>query len=84
MTPSCYESDYRLSVCRELESGNLGARILLHDYVAMIPNRFVWGGANQTFSGTNQGGGLNASAAVSYGSLTQMVSNSVLQSGLGF
>jgi len=79
-----YEGDYRLSVFREAESGSLSARIRLHNYVALIPNRFTWAGANQSFSGTNQGGGLNAGGAVSCGALTQMVSNSVLQSGTGF
>jgi HK97 family phage major capsid protein len=79
-----YEGDYRLQVFREAESGNLNARIRLHNYVAMIANRFTWAGSNQTFSGTNQSGGLNAAGAVSYGALTQMVTNSVLQSGTGF
>jgi HK97 family phage major capsid protein len=79
-----YESDYRLAVFREADSGNLNARIRLHNYVALIANRFTWAGSNQSFSGTNQGGGLNAGGAVSYGALTQMVTNSVLQSGTGF
>lgn len=79
-----WEGDYRLSVFREVESGNLNCRIRLHNYVAMIPNRFVWGGAGQTFSAANQAGGVNAGAAVSYGALTQMTVNSPLQSGTGF
>ena len=79
-----YEGDYRLAVFREVEAGDLNARIRLHNYVAMIPNRFTWAGANQSFSGTNQGGGVNTGGAVSYGALTQMVTNSVLQSGTGF
>ena len=81
-----YEGDYRLQVFRQSEvaSGSLNARIRLHNYVALIPNRFTWAGTNATFSGTNQGGGINAGGAVSYGSLTQFVSNSVLQSGTGF
>jgi Phage capsid family len=80
-----YEGDYRLGVFREAESGgNLNARIRLHNYVATIPARFTWAGANVSFSGTNQGGGLNTGGAVSYGALTQMVSNSVLASGAGF
>ena len=79
-----YEGDYRLAVFREVESGSLNARIRLHNYVVTIPNRFTWAGSNQSFGGTNQGGGLNAGGAVSYGALTQMVSNSILQSGTGF
>lgn len=79
-----WEGDYRLSVFREVDAGNLNCRIRLHNYVATIPNRFVWGGTNQTFGGTNQAGGVNAGAAVSYGALTQMTTNSVLQSGTGF
>jgi hypothetical protein len=71
-------------VFREVESGSLLARVRMHNYVCLIPNRFVWGGANQTFSATNQGGGINAGGAVSYGALTAMVTNSVLQSGAGF
>ena len=58
-----YESDYRLGVYREVESGNLDARILLPQLRRHDPNRFVWG-STRTFSGTNRGGGLNASAAV--------------------
>jgi hypothetical protein len=71
-------------VFREVANGNLSARIRLHAYVAAIPNRFVWGGTSQSFSGTNQGGGVNAGAAVSYGALSQFQTNSVLQSGTGF
>jgi len=79
-----YEGDYRLQVFREVESGNLAAKIRLHNYVALIPNRFTWAGSNQSFGGTSQGGGVNTGGAVSYGALTQMVTNSVLQSGTGF
>jgi HK97 family phage major capsid protein len=79
-----WEGEYKLDVFREVGSGNLTARVRLSNYVAAIANRFVWGGTSQTFSGTNQGGGVNAGGAVSYGALSQMVTNSVLQSGTGF
>lgn len=78
-----WEGEYKLMVFRETGAGNLTAKVRLHNYVASIPNRFV-ASAGQTFSGTNQGGGVNAGSAVSYGSLTQFVSNSPLQSGTGF
>jgi HK97 family phage major capsid protein len=79
-----WEGEYKLMVYREALAGDLMARVQLRNYVASIPNRYVWGGANTTFSGTNQGGGINQGGAVSYAALTQMVSNSVLASGLGF
>jgi HK97 family phage major capsid protein len=80
-----WEGEYQLQVYREDLAGDLLARVQLRNYVASIPNRYVWGGSNTTFSGTNQGGGINAGGAVSYAALTQQVSNSVLQlDGTGF
>jgi hypothetical protein len=79
-----WESEYRVMVSQEVDSGPLLAKVRLHNYVASIPNRFTWGGANQSFAGTNQGGGINNGGAVSYGALTQYQTNSPLQSGSGF
>jgi len=79
-----WEGEYKLMVYRETLAGDLMARVQLRNYVAAIPNRYTWGGTSQTFGGTNQGGGYNNGAAVSYAALTQQVTNSVMQQGLGF
>ena len=60
-------------------AGNLQARFQVYCYVAAAPNRVVWGGSNKTLSASNQGGGVNAGAAVAYAGLSQYTSNSVLQ-----
>jgi hypothetical protein len=59
-------------------AGNLQARFQVYCCVAAAPNRVVWGGS-KTFSASNQGGGINAGAAVAYAGLSQYTSNSVLQ-----
>jgi len=79
-----WEGDYRVAIMQEVLAGELLVRVQMRNYIASIPNRLTWGGANTTFSGTNQSGGINAGGAVSYGALTQTVSNSVLQGGNGF
>jgi HK97 family phage major capsid protein len=74
-----WQSEPEVRVMLQVLSGTLQARFQVYTYFAAAPNRVVWGGSNQTFSATNQGGGVNAGGAVAYAGLSQYVSNSVLQ-----
>jgi HK97 family phage major capsid protein len=74
-----FQTEPKVRVMLESLAGTLQARFQVYTYIAAAPNRVVYGGTNQTFSGTSQGGGVNAGAAVAYGVLTQQVSNSILQ-----
>ena len=79
-----WQSEPTVRVMAEVLGGTLQARFQVHTYIAAIPNRVQWNGNNVSFSGTDQGGGVNTNAAVSYGGLTQFTSNGILQSGLGY
>jgi HK97 family phage major capsid protein len=74
-----WQSEPQIRVMLQVLSGSLQARFQVYCYVAAAPNRVVWGGSNATFSAANQGGGVNAGAAVAYAGLSQYTSNSVLQ-----
>lgn len=74
-----WQSEPQIDCMLQVLSGNLQARFRVYCYIASAPNRVVWGGSNKTFSAANQGGGVNAGAAVAYGGLSQYTSNSVLQ-----
>jgi HK97 family phage major capsid protein len=80
-----WQSEPEVRVMLEVLSGTLQARFQVYCYVAAAPNRVVWGGSNQSFSGTDQSGGVNAGAAVAYGGMSQYTTNGVLQAtSLGF
>ena len=74
-----WQSEPVVRVMAEVLSGTLQVRFQVYSYVAAIPNRIQWAGSNVSFSGTDQGGGVDTGAAVSYGGLTQFVSNGILQ-----
>jgi hypothetical protein len=68
----------RIQVLQEVLAGTLGVRYQVTQYVASMPARIIWGGANVTYSGTSQSGGLNKGAACAYGAFTQFETNGPL------
>ena len=80
-----WQSEPVIRVLLETLAGTLQARFQVRTYIAAAPDRVVWGGSNQSFSGGNQAGGVNAGAAVAYGALSQYTANGILQpTSLGF
>ena len=79
--PDClyFQSEPVIRIMDEALSGTLQVRFESRCYVASHPGRVIWSGSNQTFSATNQAGGLNNGAPVAYGAVTNFVSNSILQ-----
>jgi HK97 family phage major capsid protein len=74
-----WQTEPQVRVMPEVLGGTLQVRFQVMTYIAAMPNRVQWAGSNQTFSGTDQGGGVNAGGSVAYGALTQFTSNSPLQ-----
>jgi HK97 family phage major capsid protein len=68
-----------VQVLPEVLSSTFQVRYRVSRYVASMPGRVQWGGVNQTFSGTDQGGGLKNGAAVGYAAFTNFTSNGPLQ-----
>jgi hypothetical protein len=74
-----FQSEPVIELLEEPLSGTLEVRFQARSYVAAAPARVTWGGSSVSFSGTNQGGGVNNGAPVSWGAVTNFVSNSILQ-----
>jgi HK97 family phage major capsid protein len=74
-----WQSEPVISIMEQVLSGSLMVRFQARCYIATAPGRVVWGGSNVSFSGTNQGGGVNAQAPCSFGAVTNFVTNSILQ-----
>jgi HK97 family phage major capsid protein len=74
-----FQSEPVVELMDEVLSGSLQVRFRVRCYVAAAPGRVVWGGSSVSFSGTNQAGGVNNGAPVSYGALTNFTANSPLQ-----
>lgn len=74
-----WQSEPQVRVMSQVLSGTLQVRFQVMTYVAAMPNRVQWAGSNQTFSGTDQGGGVNTGGSVAYGALTQFTTNGILQ-----
>jgi HK97 family phage major capsid protein len=74
-----FASAPEVQVMQDVLSGTMGVRYRVMQYIASMPDRVVWGGSNQAFSGTDQSGGLNAGANVGYGAFIQQTTNSPLQ-----
>jgi HK97 family phage major capsid protein len=74
-----WQSEPVIAIMPEVLSGSLKVRFQVRCYIATAPGRIVWGGQNVSFSGTDQAGGVNNLAPVSYGAVTSFTSNSVMQ-----
>jgi HK97 family phage major capsid protein len=74
-----FQSDPVVRVMPQVLGATLQVRFQVYCYVAAMPARVVWGGTSATFSGTNQGGGVNNGAPCAFGAVTNFVSNSILQ-----
>ena len=80
-----WQSEPQVRVMSQVLAGTLQVRFQVYTYIAAMPNRVQWAGSNQTFSGTDQGGGLNTGGSVAYGALTQFTSAGILQpAGAGY
>lgn len=74
-----WQTEPVVRVLEEVLAGTLQVRFQVMTYIAAMPNRVQWAGTNQTFSGTDQGGGVNTGGSIAYGGLTQFVTNGILQ-----
>ena len=74
-----WQSEPVISIMEQALSGTLQVRFQARCYIATAPGRVVWSDGNVSFSGTGQGGGINSQAPISYGAVTNFVSNSILQ-----
>lgn len=80
-----FSGEPRVRVLQEVLSGTQQVRYQVLQYIAAMPSRIVWGGANVSYSGTSQSGGVNTGAACAYGAFTAFQTNGPLSpSGAGY